>query len=65
MAPIIKAAAALALALFALVFDGLLVAHYVGVTLERGVPARPLIRIAEWVAILGIPLISFALPIRT
>lgn len=58
---IIKAAAALALAVFAVVFAGLLAAHYVGATLERGAPARVLIHITEWGAISGILLISFAL----
>jgi membrane protein len=58
---IIKAAAALAFAVFAVVFAGLLVAYYVGMTLERGAPARALIRITEWGAISGILLISFAL----
>jgi membrane protein len=58
---IVKAAAALALAVYSLVFAALLAAHYLGDTLPRGGPALIAIRIAAWGAIAAIVLISFAL----
>jgi membrane protein len=60
-AQIIMAAAALALAVFSLVFAALLAARFAGATLERGAPARIVTRIAAWGAIAAIVLISFAL----
>lgn len=58
---IILAAAALALAVFSLVFAALLAARFAGVTLERSAPARIVIRTAAWGGIASIVLISFAL----